>query len=77
MLTSLRKDTGVPTGVMHGQQRKSTMGDGYELCPVVAAPYVTEDDATAAKVALGAGTTLGNTLAAITKSVAAAKRDWQ
>ena len=43
MLTSLRKDAGVPTGIMRGQQAKGTMGDGYELCPVVPAPYVVDD----------------------------------
>jgi hypothetical protein len=43
MLTSLRKDAGVPTGIMRGQQAKGSMGDGYELCPVVPAPYVIDD----------------------------------
>ena len=46
MLTSLRKDGGVPTGLMFGQQGTgvSGQGDGYEMLPVVAAPYVTKSD---------------------------------
>ena len=69
MLTSLRKDAGIPTGTMIGQQNKSTMDDGYEMCPVVAAPYVTEDDAAAGRTALTSTDTHGRALAAITKSV--------
>jgi hypothetical protein len=68
MLTSLRKDAGIPTGIMRGQQSKSTMGDGYELCPVVPAPYVTDDDGSNGCTELTSDDTLGRALAAITKT---------
>lgn len=45
MLTSLRKDAGVPTGTLRGQQANGTQGDGYEICPVVTAPYVRDTEA--------------------------------
>ena len=45
-LISLRKDSGVPSGLLFGQQGASVtgQGDGYEILPVVAAPYVTKSD---------------------------------
>ena len=66
MLTSLRKDAGVPTGTMIGQQAASTMGDGYELCPVVKAPYVTQAGG-ARKLAYD-NATLGSQLSDITSA---------
>ena len=44
MLTSLRKDAGVPSGVWRGMSRTSQQSDGVQLCPIVHAPYVIPDD---------------------------------
>ena len=48
MLLSLRKDAGVPSGIMLGQQAAQSAGDSYQRVPVSSAPYVTLEDGTRA-----------------------------
>lgn len=65
MLLSLRKDAGVPSGIMLGQQAAQSAGDSYQRVPVSSAPYVTLEDGT--RAASSDQDSLGHALSTITQ----------
>jgi hypothetical protein len=64
MLLSLRKDAGVPSGIMLGQQAAQSASDSYQRVPVSSAPYVTLEDGT--RAASSDQDSLGHALSTIT-----------